>query len=135
MFGDKNELLREIRDIIKVTQENQKDIIDLREQSMQLQKSIMEFNGKLERNEERARANDAKAVSEVKDHTAEHFVTASAYQKTIVDVYKDINGLEERLMTEIKHKMELFAVAWTTATIIIGSGLYLFEHVNLTLWK
>ena len=135
MFGDKNELLREIRDILKITQENQKDIIDLREQSMQMQKSMMEFNGKLERNEERARAADAKAVTEVKDHTAEHFVTMSLHQKTIDDTYKDINGMEERLNTKIKHKMELFAVAWTTATIILGSGLYLYEHVNVASWK
>jgi hypothetical protein len=102
---------------------------------MKQQKELMTFSSKLERNEERAQAADRKAISEVKDHTAEHFITAASFTKEIENVYADINGLEKRLNTELKHKMELFAVAWSTATIVIGSGLYLFEHVNVALWK
>lgn len=120
MFGH-NTILMEIRDLLNITQANQRELIDLRERSIKMDQKVLNMENNMAANAEKAKTDDFRMAGELKEHSLTKFLTRSEYTKDRSIDHERLIALETTLNSRIEINKKVLTAIWVT-TIAILSG-------------
>ena len=121
MFGSKNNILMEIRDLLNITQANQRELIDLRERSIKMDQKVLNMENNMAANAEKAKTDDFKMAGELKEHSLTKFVTRNEYTKDRSVDHERLVTLETTLNSRIEINKKVLTAIWIT-TCAVATG-------------
>lgn len=123
MFGSRNTILMEIRDLLNITQANQRELIDLRERSIKMDQKVLNMENNMAANAEKAKTDDFKMAGELKEHSLTKFLTRSEYNKDRSLDHERLIALETTLNSRIELNKKVLTAIWiTTVAVLSGFG-------------
>lgn len=116
-----NTILMEIRDLLNITQANQRDLIDLRERSIKMDQKVLNMESVMSANAEKAKTDDFKLAGELKEHSQGKFVARSEYLKDRTVDHERLVALETTLNGRIEINKKVLTAIWVTTCAVAAA--------------
>jgi endo-alpha-1,4-polygalactosaminidase (GH114 family) len=132
MFGSHNTILMEIRDLLNITQANQRELIDLRERSIKMDQKVLNMENNMIANAEKAKTDDFRLAGELKEHSLGKFVARSEYLKDRTVDHERLVALETTLNGRIEINKKVLTAIWVTTSAVIAGFSAVFTLIEKT---
>jgi len=122
-------LLQDIKSLLSISTENQRDIIDLRTKQLEMDQKMMLMSVQLEKNVEAAKRDDYASEQHVKDHTAQKYITVKEHEKDVRTLLDKIDLAESKASTALASHKTWLKTIYVTASTIAAALVYIILEV------